>query len=253
MSAASDAISATRTTGRVSGVETEKRTTRQAKTPRQQAPVADIRVGAEPRVDLLPGEIRTTRKHEQIVRRMVVGLVVTVAVVIAAVLGASMVAVTAQNAAEAEQARGNALLQQQGKFQPLRQAQSEAALIKAAQAVGGSTDIDWSALGTSLLTSLPAGAAITNVQIGAASPVAPYQQSLVPGAPTQVATATVTITAPDLPTVTRWLSTLSGLPNVVDTTTGAITVQPTGYQAIATVSYGPKAWDNKYLPSTGGK
>lgn len=253
MSAASDAIAAARTNGRAAGGEAAKRTVKQAKTPRSQPPAVDIRVGAEPRVDLLPVEIRTTRRHEQIVRRMLLGLVVTVAVVIAAVLGASLVAASAQSAAEAEQARGSELLQQQAKFQPLRQAQSDAALIKAGRAVGGSTDIDWSALGTSLITSLPAGTAITNIEVNAASPVAPYQQSLVPGAPPQVATATVTISAPDLAAVRQWLSTLSSLPNVVDTSAGAITVQSTGYQAIATVSYGVKAWDGKYLPNAGGK
>jgi hypothetical protein len=253
MSAASDAIAGTRSTGRTAGGEAAKTTVKQAKAPRSHTPALDIRVGAEPRVDLLPAEIRTTRKHEQIVRRMLVGLVVTVAVVIAAVLGASVVAVTAQSAANAEQARGTELLQQQAKYQPLRQAQSEAALIKAARAVGGSTDIDWSALGTSLITSLPVGATITNVEVSAASPVAPYQQSLVPGAPAQVATATVTISAPNLTAVRQWLSALSSLPNVVDTAAGAITVQATGYQAIATVSYGVKAWDGKYLPTTGGK
>jgi hypothetical protein len=252
MSAASDAIAATRTTGSNPGAEAAKKTAKPAKTPRQSLPAVDIRVGAEPRVDLLPAEIRTARKHEKIVRRMGVGLVVTVAVVIAAVLGAAAFAFTAQVAAAAEQGRSAELLQQQAQYAPLRAAQSEAVLLKAAQSVGGATDIDWSALGDSLLKSLPAGATITNVSIDAATPLAPYQQSLVPGTPTRVATATVTISAPDLTAVTQWLSTIGGLPNVVDASAGAITVQSTGYHAIATLHYGVKAWDGRYLPKTGG-
>ncbi|QNE37057.1 hypothetical protein [Leifsonia shinshuensis] len=253
MSAATEAIAATRAKGRTADAETGKKTAKPEKAPRQSLPATDIRVGAEPRVDLLPAEIRTARKHEKIVRRMVVGLVVTVAVVVAAVLGAAAYALTAGVAATAEQNRSDALIRQQAQYGPLRTAQSEAALVKAAQSVGGATDIDWSALGDSLLKSLPAGAAITNVSIDAASPLVPYQQSLVPGSPTRVATATVTISAPDLTTVTQWLSTLGSLPNVVDSSAGAITVQSTGYQAIATIHYGSTAWDNKYLPKTGGK
>ncbi|MEY9952574.1 hypothetical protein [Leifsonia sp. EB34] len=255
MSAASDAIASTRSTGRKAAAETvtKEKTAKPEKTPRQSGPAVDIRVGVEPRVDLLPAEIRTARKHERIVRRMVVGLVVTVAVVVAAVLGAAAYALTAGVAATAEQARSDSLLKQQAQYAPLRAAQSEAALVKAAQAVGGATDIDWSALGDALLKSLPAGATITNVSIDAASPLAPYQQSLVPGTPIRVATATVTINAPDLNAVTQWLSTVGSLPNVVDSSAGTITVQATGYQAIATIHYGVKAWDGKFLPTTGGK
>ncbi|MEY9851710.1 hypothetical protein ABH923_001388 [Leifsonia sp. EB41] len=252
MSAASDAIAATRT-GTKRGTEVANKPAKPAKMPRQSLPAVDIRVGAEPRVDLLPTEIRTARKHEKLVRRMGMGLVVTVAVVIAAVLGAAAFAFTAQVAATAEQGRSSALLKQQAQYAPLRAAQSEAALLKAGQSVGGATDIDWSAVGDSLLKSLPAGTTITDVSIDAASPLTPYQQSLVPGTPTRVATATVTISAPDLTTVTQWLSTIGGLPNVVDASAGAITAESTGYKAIATLHYGVTAWDGRYLPTTGGK
>ena len=81
MSAASDAIAATRTTGSNPGAEAAKKTAKPAKTPRQSLPAVDIRVGAEPRVDLLPAEIRTARKHEKIVRRMGVGLALCCALI----------------------------------------------------------------------------------------------------------------------------------------------------------------------------
>ena len=253
MSAATEAIAATRQSGRAARTEGAKKAKAQ-RAPRASSSPDDIRIGAEPRVDLLPAEIRTTRKQEQIVRRMAVGLVVTVAVVIVAVLGGNALALTAGVARTAEQARGQQLLVEQQKYTSLRATQAELALVKAAQAVGGSTDIEWSKLGTALINSLPAGASITNVSIEAATPVTPYQQSLIPGAPVQVASATVTISAPNLEAVSTWLSAIGSMPNVVDTSAGAVTIQSGGaYQAIATIHYGETAWDGTYLPKTEGK
>jgi hypothetical protein len=253
MSAATDAVADTRAAGRSAGTD-RRRNTRAQAAPRTTAPSSDIRIGAEPRVDLLPPEIRTARKREQIVRRMVVGLVAVVALVVAGVIGANALALAASVALTAEQARGADIIQQQQKFASLRAMQSELALVKAAQAVGGATDIDWGTRGTELIGSLPEGSVITNVSIDAATPVAPYQQSTVPGAAPRVASATVTITAPDLAAVSRWLSTLGSLPDVVDTSAGAVKVQQGGtYQATATIHYGVSAWDGKYLPKAKGK
>lgn len=253
MSAATETIPATRQSGRASRAGTAKKAKEQ-KAPRTSSAADDIRIGMEPRVDLLPTEIRTTRKQEQIVRRMVVGLVVTVAVVIVAVLGGNALALTAGVARTAEQAHGQQLLVEQQKYTSLRATQSELALVQAARAVGGSTDIDWSRLGTALINSLPPGAAITNVSIDSATPLTPYQQSLVPGAPVQVASAIVTISAPNLETVSTWLSTIGSMPDVVDTSAGAVTIQSGGaYQAIATIHYGVTAWDGTYLPKAEGK
>jgi hypothetical protein len=252
MSAATEAVAGTRAAARSSGTDRRKKTNEEP-VPRA-TPPSDLRIGAEPRVDLLPPEIRATRRHEQIVRRMVVGFVVAVAVVIAGVLGANALALTASVALTAEQARGTDIVQQQQKYASLRAMQAELLLVKAAQAVGGATDIDWGARGTELVESLPAGSQITNISVDAATPIAPYQQSTVPGAQPRVASATVTITAPDLPAVGTWLSTLGSLPDVVDTSAGAVKIQKDGsYQATATIHYGVGAWDGKYLPKAKGK
>lgn len=244
MSASTEAIAETRLTGR--SVQSQRGT--KADTPRPTT-ATDIRIGAEPRVDLLPAEIRIARKREQTVRRMVVGLLAAVGVVIVAVIGANALALSARVSLASEQNRGTQILQEQQKYTSLRAMQSELALVKAAQAVGGATDIDWGPLGTELMGSMPPGAAITNVTIDAATPVTPYQQSTVVGALPRVASATVTISAPDLESVSQWLSTIGSLPNVIDTSAGALTIQSGNtYQAIATIHYGVSAWDGKYLP-----
>jgi len=253
MSAATEAVSGTRTSGPSARADRRK-DAKPAPAPRTAQAPADIVIGADPRVDLLPAEIRTTRRHEQIVRRMMVGLVVAVAVVLVAVLGANALSLAAGVALTAEQARGTELIQQQQKYAPLRAAQSELALVKAAQAVGGATDIDWGARGRDLIGSLPAGSLITNVSIDAATPITVYQQSTVVGAVPRVASATVTITAPNLAAVSQWLSALGFLPDVVDTSGGAVKIEQGGtYQAIATIHYGVGAWDGTYLPKAKGE
>ncbi|MGO4534646.1 hypothetical protein [Leifsonia sp. 2MCAF36] len=253
MSAASEAITGTRQAARSVDAEGGSKA-KKAATFRPSGAADDIRTGLEPRVDLLPAEIRTSRKHEQIVRRMVFGLVAVVAVTLLAVLGANALALTAGAALVAEQAHGTQLIQQQQKYVSLRTTQSELALVKAAQAVGGATHIDWGTRGAELIGTLPTGSTILNVSINAATPVAPYQQSTVPGVVPQVASATVTIAAPDLASVTRWLSTIGGMRDVTDTAAGAVTIQSGGtYQATATIYYGVGAWDNRYLTPAKGK
>lgn len=253
MSAATEAVTGTRTSGPSTGADRRKKA-KAAPTPRIAPPPTDIAIGADPRVDLLPVEIRTARRHEQIVRRMMVGLVVTVAVVLVAVVGANALSLAAGVALAAEQTRGAEILQQQQKYASLRATQSELALVKAAQAVGGATDIDWGARGRDLIESLPAGSLITNVSIDAATPVTVYEQSTVPGAASRVASATVTITAPNLAAVSLWLSTLGSLPDVVDTAGGAVKIEENGsYQAVATIHYGVGAWDGAYVSQAKGK
>lgn len=252
MSAATEAATGAKA-AELAAVTEGRRKRSTAATPRTMPP-SDLRVGAEPRVDLLPPEIRSARRHEQTVRRMVVGLIVAVAVVIAGVVGANALALAASVALTAEQARGTSIVQQQQKYASLRATQSELALVKAAQAVGGATDIDWGARGTELIESLPVGSQITNISIDAATPMTPYQQSTVAGAAPRVAAATVTVTAPDLPAISRWLSTLGSLPDVVDTEAGAVKIQKDGsYQAVATIHYGVGVWDGKYLPKAKDK
>ncbi|MEV8212775.1 hypothetical protein [Leifsonia sp. NPDC077715] len=254
MSAATEAAAAATTGARASRGSAAARTKKAKAQPTPKPTAVDIRIGAEPRVDLLPAEIRTARKHEQIVRRMIVGLIGAVAVVAVAVIGANALAFSAGFSLGLEQARGTQILQAQGKYNSLRATQSELALVKAAQAVGGATEIDWNTRGTDLIGALPPGAAITNVTIDSATPVTLYQQSTVPGATPRVASATVTITAPSLPVVSQWLDTIGSLPDVVETDAGAVTLQSEGsYKAIATIRYGVSAWDGKYLPKSGSK
>ncbi|MGH1549447.1 hypothetical protein ACRAWB_09850 [Leifsonia poae] len=254
MSAATEAAAAATGARSGRGSAGAARTKKAKAQPTPKPTAVDIRIGSEPRVDLLPTEIRTARKHEQIVRRMIVGLIAAVAVVAVAVVGANALAFSAGFSLGLEQSRGTRILQAQGKFNSLRATQSELALVKAAQAVGGATEIDWNARGTELIGALPPGTSITNVTIDSATPVTLYQQSTVPGATPRVGSATVTIAAPSLPAVSQWLSTIGTLPDVVETDAGAVTLQSGGsYQAIATIRYGVSAWDGKYLPKTGSK
>lgn len=173
-------------------------------------------VGLEPLVDLLPAEIRRERAQGRIVRRAWVG-VGGVALVVALSVGAAAynAGVAAEGLRQA-QSRTTDLAAQQARYAPVVKADKEVALIRAAQQVGASTEVDWSAYLTTIQDKLPAGTKITAATIESASPMQTFQQATAPLQGSRIATLTFTVGSEDLPSIPAWLSSLSSMPGYVD-------------------------------------
>ncbi|MCU1411780.1 MAG: pilM [Rhodoglobus sp.] len=185
-------------------------------------------LGGEPRVSLLPTEVNDVAKARAARRRLGVGVVFVLLVVLAGVGGAYYLSMTAE--AELASARSNqtSLLAQEAQFSDLKAAKVGIATIEAGQYVGASTEIDWTAYLESLQATLPDGVLITNVAIDSASPFMDYAQSSSPLEGSRVATLLFTATSPGLPSIPSWLDGLATLKGFADAVPGSVNVEGDG-------------------------
>lgn len=205
-------------------------------------------VGGAPRVDLLPPEVHANRRQRGTVRRVWAGVVV-VAVAIGLVAGwATMERMSADQDLLAAQSETTTLLQQQGQFRDVRSTEAESALLGAAQQVGGSTEVNWSATLQSVRSKLPAGVDITGVTVDSASATESYAQSDDPLQGQRIATLTFDAKSAVLPSIPDWLSAVRTVPGFVDANANSVARADdgSGYAVNMTIHLNEKAFDGKY-------
>lgn len=199
--------------------ETAQRTKRQGKTAG-----GALVVGAVPSVDLLPTEVHVDRRQRAVVRRAWLAVLVLAIAAATAVVLVSMLA--AQADAQLEQARqetGTLLLQQQ-QFRDVRTIEKQSELLRAAQAVGGSTEVEWQPTLQRIQDLLPSGVTITGVQVDSATPLEAYPQGTSPLQGQRIATLTIDAASTTLPSVPAWLDSLKGIPAFVDANANSVTL-----------------------------
>ena len=205
-------------------------------------------VGAEPRIDLLPPEVRASQRARS-TRRMLAYGVVAVAIVMAlAIAGSSLLAMQAQSDLAASQAETQALLVQQQKYIEVRTVQDDVSLVKAGQEVGASTEIQWKDYLDKVQATLPAGVTIQSVTIDSSTPLAVYQQATVPLQGPRVATITFEASSPVLPQLPVWMTALATLPGFADATPDSVNVDKTtnAYTAKITMHVDSDAFDGRF-------
>jgi hypothetical protein len=217
----------------------------------QAAPVAKekkgvIAIGGQPRVDLLPDEVRAERRAAHNVRRVWLG-VAAAAVLVAIATGAStLYAKSANDELTSVQAQTGGLTQQASKYSAVRTTQSQVDLIKAAQLVGGSTDVDWTKYLSSVALTLPSGVSVTSLSVVNASPVMAVAEPTTPLQGQRVATLSFQITSNNLPAITTWLNNLATLKGYVDASAGNVASGTTGYTGNVTLHINQKVFSNIY-------
>ena len=187
-----------------------------------------LQVGGEPRVDLLPPELLAQRKAIGMRRRLGLGVILVLVLVIGGVGLATVHTLQAQLNLLAEQSRTQGLLVQQKKYVEVRKVQDEVSSLEAAQQVGTSTEIDWKKYLTAVQATLPANVTLNIVKIDSASPLAEYAQSTIPLQGARVATLSFTANSPTLPEVPAWLDSLTSLPGYTDASPGSVTRDDAG-------------------------
>ncbi|TFD34762.1 hypothetical protein E3T37_16515 [Cryobacterium sp. TMT2-10] len=173
-------------------------------------------IGGEPRVDLLPLEVRKERTAKVMRRRLALGVVGVLALVIAGSVAATAMSLQAQTQLADEQARTVGLLAEQSKYIKVRNVQDQVTLVEAAQQVGASTEIDWKKYLEDVQATLPQGVTIDAITVDSASPLAIYDQPTLPLQGSRVATVSFTATSAVLPDVPTWLNALATLPGYAD-------------------------------------
>lgn len=209
-------------------------------------------VGAEPRAHLLPPEVLADRRAGVLRRRLGLGVVALVVVVALGILGASSAAVSAQSQLNEAQATTEALLKQELSFGKVRSAQNQVDLIKTAQQVGASTEIDWMKYLQEVQGTLPPGVTITGVNVDSSTPIELYAQPTASLQGPRVATVVFTAKSPLLPVVPSWLDALKTLPGYADALPGSVDLDTSSnlYTVTITMHVNEKAFANRFSPKS---
>lgn len=214
---------------------------------RREVGAAGLVVGGIPRIDLLPPEVRA-RLRSRTLRR---GLGLLVVVVVAATAAGTALAVlnagASAGALAAEQARTQDLLAQQVEFVEVTQLANAKAGIEQARLVGSSTEILWPAYVEAINATLPAGSVVGTLTVTASSPITLVAQPALPLQLPRVATVQLTVNAPDLATVSAWISRLPGLPGFADATLTSIEPGEAGVKANVTINVTDAAFANRFI------
>lgn len=187
----------------------------------------DLTLGGEPRVDLLPPEVLKRRQAKAVRRGLGIGVIGLLAIVLAGTAAATYASGQAEEQLLAEQANTTALLAEQTQYGEIRTAQAQVDLVKAAQQVGASTEIDWKAYLQAVQATLPTGVAVETVTIRSATPILMYEQSSVPLQGARVAEVSFTASSTTLPDVPTWLNGLTTLPGFADALPGTVSLNET--------------------------
>ncbi|MDJ0375999.1 hypothetical protein [Cryobacterium sp. PH31-L1] len=195
-----------------------------------------IIIGGEPRVSLLPPEVRANRRDRRVRDRLL-----TVGVVVILLTGVAHFE-SARQAGQAERVLASAqaltaeLLVRQATFADLRRVTGSIDDTEAAVQFGASTAIDWPARLRELAAVLPEAVTIDTVTIDAASPLAAYSQSVLPLQPERVATVSLSLTSATIPNVAQLLTAMQGLDGYADAQPGLVARTGTGaYQVDLTL------------------
>jgi len=184
-----------------------------------------LALGASPRVHLLPPEVLQGQRAKS-QRRLLLGILVGVVVLVIAGVGAATVAVFAANSnLSAEQSRTAGLLAEERKYGSVTNVQTQVNDIKAAQALGVYGEVSWQPYVATIQSTLLPGMSITSLQTtlvagspaptGAESTQAPY-----------IATILIEAHSPKAQ-ISDWLTALGTLKGFVDANPGSVQLDET--------------------------
>jgi Tfp pilus assembly protein PilN len=220
------------------------------------APAAPVKrrsgIGGSPRVDLLPQALRVRQQQKRMRRLLRVVFGAVLALVVLATGGAIVLNSAAQASLAAAQQETLTLLTQQAQYSDLKAVQQRIALTEAAQTVGASPEVDWSAYLGKLRSTLPGGVTLTSVTVDSASATNGYEQPTAPLEGPRIAALTFTALSPTLPDVPTWIDALATLPAFVDAVPNSVTLDESGAYAVdITMHVGPDAYSGRFTPQEG--
>jgi len=209
---------------------------------------AGIIVGGEPRIDLLPPEIKAAKQAGKS-RRLLGTLVILVVLLCGGGYAfATSLAIQSQERLVAEQARTEQLLQEQLQYAEARAAANQLAAAEDARLVASSTEILWREYLASIQGTLPEGVVITAYTVDSISAYEVAPELTVPLQQARVATLSLTASSPGLVQIDQWLVALRALRGHADSTVTAITLQEGGvYTANVTLNVNADAFEKRFF------
>jgi Tfp pilus assembly protein PilN len=233
----------------------------EAPAPQPAPPPAEVTRFVAIRANLLPDEIADARRVRFMIRKVGVGLVAVVALVICGYGVSAWQTSSAKGSLAAAERKSASLMNQQRKFAPLVLAQSQAASIKVELTKLMVGDLSWTSMLATLRKGAPAGMTITNVMgtttVGAASTTTDAAAGglgvLNRSGKEQVGTLTITGTAPDKNSVAAYIDALAKVPGLAAAFPASVTGQGGKLVFTANVIITADALGGRYAaPAQGG-
>jgi hypothetical protein len=223
---------------------------------RGNAAPANLVVGGEPRVHLLPADVAERKNLRVLKRRLAMALVAAVVLVGAGYGLETFNLSSAQTQLQTEQATTAQLLAKQAQFSEVTKVQSDIAAIQAGQTSGTTQEILWAPFIKDMQATLPAGASIISflgvIDLPSASG-APAAAVPLQGPRIATVNVTVSIAQGDVP---GWLTALPKLKGYVDASPSSLTAPAAGsgvtnYTLILTMHLDEKAHSTPFTKAAG--
>ncbi|WP_349898769.1 hypothetical protein [Parafrigoribacterium soli] len=213
---------------------------------------AELILGGEPRVFLLPPEA-ALREKARGMRRLSLLLLVLLLVIVGAGYGYAFLRNSqAQDALAASQAETNSILSQRKEYAKASKVASLVTGVNDAKTLGASTEVLWAGLIDAVRSSLPAGAVIQSADMKGR---APWEPELVPAGPLReprVATLTIVISSPTILDATAIVRALVDVPGFADATPDSVTEASGTYSTTVTLNVNEKALSGRFAKNTTG-
>jgi len=171
-------------------------------------PIGGRPVGAIPRVDLLPGEVREQASARSMRRIMLLLIVLAVVIVGAGFGGAQFFVASSAAGLDTANQQTQQLISQQSAYARVRALQAAVQEADALDRVTTATQIDWQAMLSEVLAPLPGSVDVGSIQVGSQSPIDAPDQSQSPFGQAAIATIAVDLTSTDIDALTTWLATM---------------------------------------------
>lgn len=206
-------------------------------------------LGGSPGVDLLPREVRDTRKSNRTRRGVIAVAVLAIVATAGGGAAATYASILADVRLASAEQRTEALLARQAEFVEVTTLQRQIEERTAARAVITGTEIDWQSVLADVRATLPAGAIVTSIAVDGASPMQAYAQAGVPLQGPRIATVTFTVESSSILSATAVVDALDAVPGFVDVQVPTSTVADEGIAETSFVLHlGEGAYSGRYAP-----
>lgn len=215
---------------------------------RKQPPVI---VGAVPRADLLPPEIKAGKKLKSQRRGLMAALIAVVVVTAAAYAGATYLSQTRADALAAANARTAEIVADQVQYAELAQANTAIAAAEAARISATTTEIDWSSEIADVVGTLPDGAELTALTVTSSTATLPLTSPVSPLEGDRVAELQLTVNTKGIPDTAKWIRDLATLNGFVDATPTSIAATGGAVSTTLTLHLNSAVYWNRFATEAG--
>ena len=217
----------------------------------------DVAIGGEPRADLLPHEVKQSRRGRALRRRLAGVMVGVVALVLAVMAGVTLNLINSTSDLELAHVRAKVLVGEENRYFELRHVEDAISDVTAARLAATASEIQWQSYLVRVSALLPAGVTVGTIGVDSGTMDAAESGAgvgAVAGAGGVAATVELSLTTTGLLQISDALVALRALPGFVDSTLGDLTRTETGgYQTTLVLQIDEQAFSHRFAAAGEGE